>query len=418
VSVLCPSSSADDGLIHTYVAGHNFGCPSGGLRALRHALRSKSAGKGKSDAQAKASGLCEALERYSGLYQGDEPTLRASFHQLGKAALHPNACLLFSDAQYRERDAWNAAPSRFHWVPVPFDEAWEIDWTPVASLTQNETAYLPTAFCYYRYPLPPEQRFCHADSNGNAAGNTLEEAILQGFLELVERDSVALWWYNRLPRPGVDLESFDDPYLLALRQHYRDRGRDLWALDLTSDLGIPAFAALSRRANSLPEGILMGFGAHLDPGVALLRAVTEMNQMLVNVERPAFSNGAGEEDTEYEQDVARWLREATLESEPYLAPDPRAAPRTRADFPRRESDDLREDVLTCVEIARQHRMETFVLDQTRPDIELRVVKVIVPGLRHFWRRLAPGRLYDVPVALGWLPAPLAEEQLNPISVII
>src|SRR5262249_49122356 len=284
------------------------------------------------------------------------------------------------------------------------------------SLTQNETAYLPTAFCYYRYPLPQEQRFCNGDSNGNAAGNTLEEAILQGFLELVERDSVALWWYNRVARPGVDLESFGDPYLLALRQHYRERGREFWALDLTSDLGIPAFAALSRRTNALPEGILMGFGAHLDPGVALLRAVTEMNQMLVRVDHAAFSNGAGEEGSEYEQDVLRWLREATLESEPYLAPDPRAAPRTRADFPRRESDDLRDDVLTCVEIARQHGMETFVLDQTRPDIELCVVKVIVPGMRHFWRRLAPGRLYDAPVALGWLPAPLAEEQLNPISM--
>ena len=45
-----------------------------------------------------------------------------------------------------------------------------------------------------------------------------------------------------------------------------------------------------------------------------------------------------------------------------------------------------------------------------------VVKVIVPGMRHFWSRFAPGRLYDVPVKLGWLPAPLTEEQLNPIMI--
>jgi ribosomal protein S12 methylthiotransferase accessory factor len=51
-------------------------------------------------------------------------------------------------------------------------------------------------------PRPKPQQFCRADSNGNAAGNTLEEAtILQGFVELIERDSVALWWYNRLRRP-------------------------------------------------------------------------------------------------------------------------------------------------------------------------------------------------------------------------
>jgi ribosomal protein S12 methylthiotransferase accessory factor len=59
-------------------------------------------------------------------------------------------------------------------------------------------------------------------------------------------------------------------------------------------------------------------------------------------------------------------------------------------------------------------MELLVLDQTRPDIGLPVVKVIVPGLRHFWPRLAPGRLYDVPVAMGWLSEPLRERDLCPI----
>jgi hypothetical protein len=46
------------------------------------------------------------------------------------------------------------------------------------------------------------------------------------------------------------------------------------------------------------------------------------------------------------------------------------------------------------------------------------VKVFVPGLRHVWARFAPGRLYDVPPALGWLDSPVAEDQLNPISMFI
>jgi len=49
---------------------------------------------------------------------------------------------------------------------------------------------------------------------------------------------------------------------------------------------------------------------------------------------------------------------------------------------------------------------------------LPVVKVIVPGLRHFWARFAPGRLYEVPVALGWVPAQLTEEQLNPVPMFL
>jgi ribosomal protein S12 methylthiotransferase accessory factor len=57
-----------------------------------------------------------------------------------------------------------------------------------------------------------------------------------------------------------------------------------------------------------------------------------------------------------------------------------------------------------------------VLDQTQPDLDLSVVKVIVPGLRHFWRRLGPGRLYTVPVRLGWQDRPAREEEMNPRSM--
>ncbi len=56
-----------------------------------------------------------------------------------------------------------------------------------------------------------------------------------------------------------------------------------------------------------------------------------------------------------------------------------------------------QQVTACVDIAKQAGLDFLVLDQTRPDIEVPVVRVIVPGLRHFYRRFAPGRLYDVPV---------------------
>jgi hypothetical protein len=68
----------------------------------------------------------------------------------------------------------------------------------------------------------------------------------------------------------------------------------------------------------------------------------------------------------------------------------------------------------CVNLARREGLDFLVLDQTRPDIEVPVVRVIVPGLRHFYRRFAPGRLYDVPVKLGWRDRPLSEDELNPL----
>ena len=59
-----------------------------------------------------------------------------------------------------------------------------------------------------------------------------------------------------------------------------------------------------------------------------------------------------------------------------------------------------------------------MLDQTRPDVGFPTVKVIAPGLRHFWARYAPGRLYDVPVRLGWLDRPTAEDELNPTLMFL
>src|SRR6202042_3911356 len=75
--------------------------------------------------------------------------------------------------------------------------------------------------------------------------------------------------------------------------------------------------------------------------------------------------------------------------------------------------DTREQVTACVSLAKQAGLDFLVLNQTRPDIEVPVVRVLVPGLRHFYRRFAPGRLYDVPVKLGLLDRPRLESELTP-----
>lgn len=404
VTELVRISDPANPLVHTYRASHSFGNATS-LRGLRHALRYKSSGKGKSDSQSRASGFCEAVERYSGIYQGDEPRIQSTFAELGDKAVHPERCLLFSDRQYENRETLNDQATVAHdWIPQRLDESQVIDWTPVWSLTKQTHKYIPTAFCYYDYPLPKEHYFCRADSNGNAAGNTLEEAILQGFMELVERDSVALWWYNQLQRPQVDLGSFDEPYFLELQEFYQQKNRDLWVLDLTADLGIPAFAGVSCRTDGNLERIISGFGAHLDPTIAILRAITEVNQIGLELDKIPLE--------ELEGDFKDWMLTATLENQPYLVPDSTVTQKVASDYPRRWSNDILHDVMTCVEIARSAGLETFVLDQTRPDIGLNVVKVIVPGMRHFWSRWGGGRLYDVPVKLGWLDAPLSEEQMN------
>ncbi len=410
-------ATTDSNLMHVYAAGHNFAVRNSSLNSLRKGLRHSAAGKGATDAQAKASALCEALERYSGIFCGDEPRVRRSYSEMGDRAIHPNACMLYSDKQFLDREIWNARDSNFQVIPQPFDECAQIEWSPVWSLTRNDFRYLPTSYLYYGYPQTPNEFFCWADSNGNAAGNNLEEAILQGFLELVERDSVCLWWYNRARRSRVDVRSFEDPYIDAVLREYEELSRPIWVLDVTSDLRIPAFAAISRRTDKKVEDILVAFGAHFVPEIALRRAVTELNQFLPAV-LSIQTDGTGAYAFP-DPECQHWWKTATLNNQPFLAPDPEQRVQTRSDYnDPRSSDDIMDDLLVCRAIVERLGMEMLVLDLTRPDIGLSTVKVIVPGLRHFWARFAPGRLYDVPVKLGWVRKPLVESELNPIPVFV
>ncbi|HVS39709.1 MAG TPA: TOMM precursor leader peptide-binding protein, partial [Gemmataceae bacterium] len=378
------------GVVHVYVSGHNAARGPSSLRGLRSDLRSLNAGKGATDIQAKASALCEGLERYSGVFRGDEPRRKARLADLGDAGIHLHSCLLFSDKQYRDRDQWEARGSGRDPTPAPFDPEAELEWTPVWSLTQGRTRWLPTAFCYFDYPQNHDRAFCWSNSNGNAAGNTREEAILQGYLELVERDGIALWWYNRVRLPAVDLDSFHEPYLDELREFLRKRSRELWVLDATTDLGIPVFAAATRDVGGGPEQILFGFGAHLDARLALLRAVTEMNQMLGRaLLHPQDDDAAGASIND--RGTLEWLRKATIANQPYLQPRSGSA-RTASSYAPSRTDDIKDDVVACQKLVEERGMEMLVLDQTRPEIGLPVVKVIVPGMRHFWPRFAPGRL--------------------------
>jgi len=403
----------DSPLINVVFAGHNLAMRRGNLAGLKSGLRQNSAGKGITPEQARAGGLCEALERFSGNYTGTEPRRRGTLDEIGDHAIDPRSVVHWSERQYAQRRPGVDRMDGFNVVPMPYDPGMELDWSPLWSLTDRVHKWLPTQMLYYGYPFPEEQFFAWGDSNGNAAGNTIEEAIAQGFFELVERDAVALWWYNRLRRPSLDLASCDDPYVDRLLGHYASLNREVWALDLTSDLGIPVVAAISRRIDRAPEEILFAFGAHFDPRIAVVRALTEMNQFLpavVNVDRDgryAFED----------PDSVHWWKTATLEREPYLVPAD-GAPTRMGDWVDRSTDDSAEDVRIAQRIVEERGLEFLVLDQTRPDIGLPVAKVVVPGLRHFWARLGPGRLYDVPVEMGWLPGPLAEEALNPIGIFV
>jgi ribosomal protein S12 methylthiotransferase accessory factor len=158
-------------------------------------------------------------------------------------------------------------------------------------------------------------------------------------------------------------------------------------LDVTSDLEIPTFVAILHWMQNGHENIELGSGAHFDARIALLRALTELNQFL----SIGLMGGATGEKSSL--DGSTPLR---LSDHPFLTPGDNPALQLGfgSEF---GSLNTREQVSACVRLAERAGLDVLVLDQTRPDIEVPVVRVIVPGLRHFYRRFAPGRLYEVPV---------------------
>jgi bacteriocin biosynthesis cyclodehydratase domain-containing protein len=379
-----------------FFAQHNFSAPAQSIGQLRDGLSGGSFGKGSTAEQAEASALMEAIERYSGIFQGDEIRMTRRFTDFESGdAIAPNDVLLFSDAQ-RQADPSEDGEQT---APAPFDPSAEIEWSPVWSLRDGRFKYLPTSMLYFFYSGPAAFQ---ADSNGCAAGNTLEEAIVQGFLELVERDAYAIWWYNRSQRAEVDFREFKDSYVTDLKSQLADAGRKLWVLDVTSDLGVPTYVAILHWMQNGQENIEFGSGAHFDKRIAMLRTLTELNQFL---SIGLMGGGSGEKPS---LDGTTPLH---LPNYPFLIPDNAVKVPTISEFGL--LDTTRNQVLACVEIAKRAGLDFLVLNQTRPDVEVPVVRVIVPGLRHFYRRFGPGRLYDIPVKLGLRDRPIPENELTP-----
>ena len=367
-----------------FLAKHSFSPRPEAVNALQVQVIADSYGKGSTADQAEASALMKAIERHCGIFHGDEIRTTRKFADFPAGdAILPDDILLSGG--------------------TPLDPSAEIEWSPVWSLRDERFKHVPTGLLYFFHDASAQ---FNADSNGCAAGNTPEEAILQGFLELVERDAYAIWWYNRSQRAEIDLDRLGDSYIRDLRAQFAAAGRRLWVLDVTSDIDIPVVMAVSHWSEDGQERIEFAAGAHFDLRVAALRAVTGLNQVLAvdRIRRAATAPTVADRGD---------ALPVPLRKNAYVLPHGEATIRG-ARSQKFAGLDRRDQVLGCVKLAKRLGLDFLVLDQTRPDVQVPVVRVIVPGLRHFHRRFAPGRLYDVPVKLGLRKRPLREADLNPL----
>ena len=221
---------------------------------------------------------------------------------------------------------------------------------------------------------------------------------MQGFFELIERDAAGAWWYNQALRPQLDLDAWPEPSIQQFRRRMKERGFHVWALDLTTEFRIPVVIALAQTDNpNIP--VLLGLGAHYRVEVALQRALAEVTQSL-------------KEDTEAPE--GHWWHELRQADHTYLFPDATQPMRRPDDFIDQSTNDLLTDIERAVALTQAQGMELIVHDLTRPETGLNVMRVIVPGLSHFWPRFGDPRIYQHPVALGWTACVKREEELNPI----
>lgn len=350
-------------------------------------------GKGVENLQSQASALGEAIERSNAFFRGDEPTAVHTPQGLNNRYYSFQDLIPFSSRQYEQFNLADNPNSKLKQA-VRYYRDEPIHWVDCWSLTQQETVSLPATFCFAGTPFPDEE-YGKWSSNGCATGHTLEEAILQGLLELIERDAVSIWWYNKIEHPPADLK-------MIPREGYQRLARiigsenDFWVLDITNDIGVPVMAAVA--LNKETQEVCFGFGCHLDEHVAISRALTELIQLL-----PI----AGEKKSVFDF--------SAIEKGSYLQPNHE---RQKVNRRVKYKLDIKDNIEQLTTTLEQSKLETLILNYSRADVFLYTVKAIVPGLCHIWPQLASERLYQVPVNMDWLAAPNTELTLNSLGLYL
>ncbi len=312
----------------------------------------KQMGKGASPVQAEASALMELAERYSFFHfmrttdfpwlsprQAPEP--RLDFAQVAKSVYHPAADL------ERARRVYELLPQT---------------WTWAKNLSAGRDEMLPLGWF-----------FAINEYNGPAAGNCLEEAVLQSLCEVVERHVSACVTLEERPTPAIDPASIDDPVARELLQKFQRAGIEVYLKDFTCDMGIPSVAALCWDPGTFPQKseIVYAAGTATSPAKALIRALTEVAQL------------AGDFHTGSNYKVSALPKFAALEQAAYVTS---AAGSIALDaLPDVSAEDFKVEVQNCVSALAQRGFTVLTLDVTHPLLQVPAVYTIIPGAHFAYR---------------------------------
>lgn len=305
-------------------------------------------GKGATPTEAKVSAIMEGIERYSAELRNSDLRI-ARFSELRDNALDPAELIL----------------------PRGVDPDAEIPWVMGYDLIGDEEILVPANAVFH--PLPSSYtRLFRTNTTGLASGNQLEEAIFHGLAEVVERDAWSIAEHAR--RMGPLLRYNGDGLAGELLELFQRAEVQVYVRDITSDVDVPTFAAVSDDLKLKDPALLTaGMGTHTDPEVALLRALTEVAQS-----RLTQIHGAREDTVSADfrrmmgYDRLKRLNRHWFEHE------------REEDFSSIKSydtDDFLDDIRHMLDRLQAAGFErAIVVDLTAPEIMVPVVRVIVPGL--------------------------------------
>lgn len=310
-------------------------------------------GKGATVEESRISAIMEGIERYSAEVH-DRDLLVALYDEMQARGpvLDPHDLILPEGA---ETDRFTS-------------------WIEGYDIVSNMTIWVP-AFAVF-HPLPPRYRGpARTNTNGLASGNTREEAIFHALSEVIERDAWSIVETTRNTGPAV--VGIDDPAIREMQKKFADAQVEVTIRDITSDIGIPTIAAVADDVLTKDPSLLtIGIGTHTSARIAVMRALTEVAQS-----RLTQIHGAREDTTLAEMrkkmgyERAKringyWYRDnGTVDYETITSSD---------------TDDFARDIENVITALKEKGLDrVIVVDLTREEIGVPVVRVIVPGLELF-----------------------------------
>jgi len=216
-------------------------------------------GKGMDPLLSCVSAMMEAIERWSGEYHGDQMEC-AGFNEIGVHRAVDPADLILPRALERDE---------------------QIHWSPGYDLLNDMEVLVPSNAVFHPYDtLGMTFPLFQSGPTGLAAGNVIEEAVLHGLLEVVERDAVSCAEKNR--SLGQRLNVGTSGPAAELVQKYADAGIGIHLWFIAGKTGIPTVAAAADDATEKNPALLVtGAGTHTNPEIAAIKALTEIAQSRV-----------------------------------------------------------------------------------------------------------------------------------------